>query len=108
MSEKKVQIITSDELAIAEMQLSRIKEIACQRLLTPDETKQYDLLVKNVMLLRGRPTDIQGQARVADDVPDQDLIAIAKQPPPLELTASARKVLKILDNKEEKQDVGEG
>ena len=72
-----VKIAVTPELQIAEMQLERLRNIAVERLLTPDETKQYDLLVKNIMLIRGHPTTINGVSNKLDELSDAELIKIA-------------------------------
>ena len=74
---KKFALYTPAEIEIAEIQLESLKDISRERLLTPDETKQYDLLVKNLMLIRGNPTVITGTANTLEDLSDAELIAIA-------------------------------
>lgn len=77
---KLIRILTPDELLIAEVQLQKLREIAVERLLTPDETKQYDILVKNLMLVKGQPTVISGVSSVVEDAPSENLMEIANQP----------------------------
>lgn len=74
------KLVTSTEVEIAEMQLERLKIIATERLLTPDETKQYDILVKNIMLLRGQPTTISATASMVEELDTEELIQIALNP----------------------------
>ncbi len=89
------KLVSSTELEIAEMQLERLKYIAIERLLTPDETKQYDLLVKNVMLIRGQPTSISGTAYLVEDMEESELVELASTP------------LEITDETEESEKVSE-
>lgn len=73
-----ITIIPTNESIIAEVQLERLRNIAMERLLTPDETKQYDILVKNIMLIRGQPTVINGSATVVEDLDDEELVKLAQ------------------------------
>lgn len=54
MSKKKksIVLVASTEKSIAEIQLEFLSQVAQQRLLTLNETKQYDILVKNLQLLK--------------------------------------------------------
>jgi hypothetical protein len=80
-SNKQVILEVSTERSIAEVQLERLREIAMERLLTPDETKQYDILVKNLMLIRGQPTNINANASsVVDELSDAELVRLATLP----------------------------
>jgi hypothetical protein len=67
----------SDQEAIAVEQLKKIKEYSSKRDLTTDEIKAYDVLVKNLRLIRGE------NSRSASDkntkgLSKKDLEAIAK------------------------------
>lgn len=74
------EITASQE--IAEIQLERLKMISRERLLTFEETKVYDLLTKNLLLSKGKATDIVGSAkRLPTSTDVQKLIAIAKEVP---------------------------
>jgi hypothetical protein len=77
----KLATIVSDELIIAEVQLNRLKYIAMERLLSPDETKQYDILVKNIMLIKGQPTVINGVSnKVVEQLDNTELMKLAQLP----------------------------
>ena len=78
---KLIRLLTPDELFIAEVQLQKLKEIAADRLLTPDETKQYDILVKNLMLVRGQPTTISVINSSIEQASEENLMEIASQSP---------------------------
>jgi len=72
----------SVEREIAEVQLERLRMISRERLLTFEETKIYDLLTKNLMLSKGKATDIitsavKGPSKVS--IPKEKLIEIAKE-----------------------------
>lgn len=74
---EKIQV--SDEQAICEMQIQRLKKIALDRELTLEETKKLDLLVKNLNLSKGQSTSI-----IADystlNVQEAKLIELASLP----------------------------
>jgi hypothetical protein len=71
----------STELEIAEIQLEKLREVARERPLTLDETRQFDLLVKNIRLIRGDATAISGESKklIADEA---ELLEIASTVPP--------------------------
>ena len=71
---------SSTERSIAEVQLERLREIAMNRLMTPEETKQYDILVKNLLLIRGQPTVINGTGTSVEELSVEELVAIATIP----------------------------
>jgi hypothetical protein len=73
-------LLPTNEAIIVEVQLERLRNIALERLLTPDETKQYDILVKNLLLIRGQPTVINGTANVVEDLDDAELVELAQTP----------------------------
>lgn len=70
----------TDEEVIAELQLQRLKTKAQHSELTLEETKKFDLLVKNKRLAQGNATssfiDVQGQSITNNK---KKLIAIASQ-----------------------------
>lgn len=70
------------EREIAEVQLERLRMISRERLLTFEETKIYDLLTKNLLLSKGKATDIitssvKKESKVT--IPKEKLIEIAKE-----------------------------
>lgn len=69
------KFIVSPEEQIAELQISRLLSVAAERTLTLDETRQYDLLVKNKRLSMSEPTVIEGKASRIKDVTDTVLLA---------------------------------
>jgi hypothetical protein len=75
-----VVLEVSTERSIAEIQLEKLREIAMDRLLTPDETKQFDLLVKNIMLIRGQPTSINAHSQQVEQLSEAELVALAIVP----------------------------
>jgi len=75
-----VVLEVSTERSIAEVQLEKLREIAMDRLLTPDETKQFDLLVKNIMLIRGQPTSINAHSQQVEQLSEAELVALAIVP----------------------------
>lgn len=71
----------SDEEFIADTQLKNLKATAMQRDLTLDETKRFDLLVKNKRLARGDSTQINGDKKSSKKaLTTPELILLAKQP----------------------------
>jgi hypothetical protein len=77
-------VINNPALEIAMMQLERLKVMASQGLLTLEETKQYDLLCKNLNLLNGDPTSIEANYKKLDTEDETVLIDIIKQGKPKE------------------------
>lgn len=70
------------EREIAEVQLERLRMASRDRMLTFEETKIFDLLTKNLLLSKGKATDIVGNAkRLPNNVSTDKLIEIAKQLP---------------------------
>ena len=66
----------SPEEEIADLQLAKLNQIAKTRSLTLEETRMYDLLVKNKRLAQGKSTDnlSKGNYRDVDEI---ELIKIA-------------------------------
>ena len=69
-------LIVSDEEYIALQQLQKLKEISRTRALSLDETRQFDLLVKNKRLAQGNATTIEGK-KIPQDASTKKLIDIA-------------------------------
>jgi len=79
---KKEQLVTisSPALDIAIIELNRLRERAISTGLSLDETRQYDLLCKNLNLLNGDPTSIEAEfTRRLSKSDEKKLIDIAKQ-----------------------------
>lgn len=74
-----VQIEISDEEAIAELQLQMLKDKARARELTLEETKKFDLLVKNKRLVKGDSTINADYAKLPEDTSKRDLLKIASK-----------------------------
>lgn len=86
-------VIAGPEEEILEAQIRHLRNVAVERLLTLDETRQLDLLIKNLLLLRGDPTTIHGESKPADGVSDADLVNIVTNTEPvIGLPASIEKV----------------
>lgn len=71
-------ILMSDEEVIALKQLDRLKQISMQRDLTLDETKRFDLLVKNKRLAQGNATTID-QTKLPKNISNDDLLKLASK-----------------------------
>lgn len=69
-------LIVSDELAMIDLQLKKLKEDTMFRTMNLDETKRLDLLIKNKRIVMGdsKPVD---QPALPKDVTPKDLLAIA-------------------------------
>ena len=67
----------SAEEEIALSQLARLQSIARERLLTPDEVKMYDLLVKNLRLVRQNPDIVAVPVKIISGPVDKELLALA-------------------------------
>lgn len=77
--EIKPNLIPNEQL-ISEIQLERLKNISIDRQLTLDETKQFDILIKNLYLSKGKPSNtINAKSRKIDeDVSEAELLQIVK------------------------------
>lgn len=71
--------LVSDEQAICELQLDRLKRVALERELSLEETKKMDLLIKNLYLAKGQSTQIINaqSRRIEDNISDASLIEMA-------------------------------
>ncbi len=83
---KNLDKFISTEYEIALTQLERIKIISEQRLLTSDEVKIYDLLVKNLRLIQEKPDVINTTYIKIPQERDEDarLIALVSGIKPIE------------------------
>ena len=88
MSQKKknskegIIVVNNPALEIAMMQLELLKVKASDGLLTLEETKQYDLLCKNLNLLNGDPTSIDASYNRLEAADETKLIEIVKKGKP--------------------------
>lgn len=73
--------IISDEEQISLMQLDKLKQKAVKRELTLEETKKFDILVKNKRLSQGKSTNNTNTSPHLKDVTPKDLIVIAESNP---------------------------
>jgi len=71
-----VQFEIEPEEEIAEIQLNKLRQTARNRQLTLEETRQFDLLVKNKRLSREKST-INVESKDFSKVKEADLVAIA-------------------------------
>lgn len=78
MSKIQKEVISSEH-EIALIQLEKLKEISRARLLTPDEVKMYDLLVKNLRLIQEQSTEAitTTYSRIETKEQENDLVAYA-------------------------------
>lgn len=70
--------ITDEEVIVLE-QIERLKIIAKQRQMTPDEVKMLDTLIKNKRLLQGKSTSINADYEKIKDLDEVDLLKIASK-----------------------------
>ena len=80
---KKIEHDISSEEEIAMVQIERIKDISRSRLLTTDEVKMYDLLVKNLRLLKEESNAINTTYVKIQPKNETELLEIAALPPEL-------------------------
>ncbi len=71
-----MKLVISDEEIIAELQIKRLLAQAQIRALTIEETKQFDLFVKNKRLIKGDSTDVIDHKPMSSN--KDDLMKIAK------------------------------
>jgi len=70
--------ITDEEIIVLE-QIERLKYIAKQRQMTPDEVKMLDTLIKNKRLLQGKSTAINADYERIKDLDEKDLLKLASK-----------------------------
>lgn len=75
-----VPLIRSRELVMLEGQIEKFHMTAMTRLLTLDETRQLDLLIKNKRLIEGNSTEIPGRQKSVKELPMDSMLLIAKTP----------------------------
>lgn len=73
--QKTVSFLVTSEEEIAEMQIERLKDLAKDRLLSLEETRQYDLFIKNKRLLQKESTINVGKESY-QKITDADLIEL--------------------------------
>jgi len=86
---EKSNIIRIDSPAydIAMLQLKYLRERAMNGLLSLDETRQYDILCKNLNLLNGDPTTIEARFKeLESDYTEAQLVEAVTEPKQLEKT----------------------
>jgi hypothetical protein len=66
--------LTRPEYEIALEQLRRLREISEQRLLSPEEIKAYDVLVKNLRLIEDDPTVIEGYSNKPKELSTEEAL----------------------------------
>lgn len=84
------------EYEIALEQLERLRDISRQRLLSPDEVKTYDLLVKNLRLIENDPTVIEGQAK-PKELTVEEALTLLDPPKPEVIKVKRKKKVKSID-----------
>lgn len=73
-----VSIIKSPAEIVCERQIEKLYEIAMQRMLSIDETKQLDLLIKNLRLVQGKSTTINSEKIIPKkELPTDSLLKLA-------------------------------
>lgn len=79
LSTQVIPIIKSQEQCIVEKQIADLSNISMQRLLTTEEIKSLDILIKNKLLLSGQATTIPGDVKKKRDLPIKELTLIAQK-----------------------------
>lgn len=79
IEETENEIAVSNEQAIIEMQIQKMKTDAMSRQLTLEETKRLDLLIKNLHLVKGQSTEIVTN-KFTGAFSEADLVKIATTP----------------------------
>lgn len=72
-------VIKSPEQATVEDQINRLAIVGASRVLTAEEVKTLDILIKNKMLLNGQDSIIPAEAKKKRSYPEAVLISIAKK-----------------------------
>lgn len=71
----KIIKMTRPEYEIALEQLRRLNDISKERLLSAEEIKAYDVLVKNLRLIEDDPTVIEGTSSKVKELTVEDALA---------------------------------
>lgn len=71
------KLITSDEEAIAKMQLSKLRDLSLTRELTLEEAKRFEIFYKVLNSLRSNSKTIDGKSK---SLKDNELLALLEQP----------------------------
>lgn len=75
------KIMISDEEAICDLQIKKLKEATHFREMTLDEVKRLDLLIKNKRLAQGNATTIEQKPKgLPQGLSNQELLTIAAKP----------------------------
>jgi uncharacterized coiled-coil DUF342 family protein len=73
-----IEAKSSEEL-ICETEIEKLRYLSQQRALTPPETKQFEIYVKSLALIRGNlPKTFDGSVREAEKMAEAELIELAK------------------------------
>jgi len=93
--------LPSPEMEIAQLQLERIKQISRDRMLSYEELKMYDILTKNLLLLKGDPTVINGTSQVVKEAQPEEVAELLE----IASTVSEKDIKKVLNFVEDDTDV---
>lgn len=93
--------LPSPEMEIAQLQLERIKQISRDRMLSYEELKMYDILTKNLLLLKGDPTVINGTSQVIKEAEPGEVAELLE----IASTVSEKDIKKVLNFVEADTDV---
>ena len=84
MSKKQQFKVTGADYEIAKMQLARLRQVAEDRMLTFEEAKIYDILVRNLKVAKNDPEETKPVLSEKDrkllDAQDAELLEIAMGP----------------------------
>lgn len=94
--------LPSPEMEIAQLQLERLKQISRDRMLSYEELKMYDILTKNLLLLKGDPTVINGTSTVQRDAKPEEVAELLQ----IASTIDEQDIKKVLNFVEADKDVG--
>lgn len=73
-----IETKSSEEL-ICEAEIEKLRYLSQQRSLTPPETKQFEIYVKSLALIRGKaPKTFDGSMQEAEKMEEAQLIELAK------------------------------
>jgi hypothetical protein len=86
---------------IAEIQLRRLQVISRERLLSYEEMKQYDILNKNLSLIKGEATSISTTSHVIKETKAEELTELLE----IASTVSEKDIKKVLNFVEDDKDV---
>jgi hypothetical protein len=94
-----IEVSAAEE--IASIQLERLKQISRDRMLSYEELRMYDILNKNLSLIKGEATSISTTSHVIKETKAEELTELLE----IASTVSEKDIKKVLNFVEDDKDV---